>query len=160
MIIIESAAREELQESLTKRDLLEVVEELGIADIEISERYTNIVDAIISDCDENGVPEWGDCSKLLRRFLIISKITDKDGELITVESSTKSAEGSPDVETEYPECFGLSDIRDPACGGCKVYSICEQKHKESLPPCYGKSYSDTAQECELCIEKDSCKEIK
>ena len=158
MIIIDKESREELQESLSKRDLLEISELLGI-DVDISERYSKIVDIIVEDCDNNGVPEWEDCTKLLRKFLIILKITDVNGEVIA-KSEESPVKEEQVTELEYPECYGLADAKDPACIRCKVVEECLIKHKNSLPPCYGKSYSDTAEECALCIERISCKEIK
>jgi hypothetical protein len=158
MINIDQDTRDVIQENLTKRDLLDIIEELSIGDIELTTRYSAIIDAILKDCDDNGVPEWEDCSKLLRRFLMTAEITDKDGELITEKSSEKVDETSvtQDIET-YPECFGLADRKDPACNRCKVLEICLVKHKESLPPCYGKEYSDKAEECAICIENTVCK---
>ena len=156
MIIIDEPTKEVIQENFGKRDLLDIVNELSIPDVEISIRYSKIVEAIVQDCNTNGVPEWGDCSKMLRKFLMTAKITNKDGELIEA-----SADGSEEVEAgdiEYPDCYGLADERDPACGRCKVMKTCMKKHMESLPPCFGKDYSDIAPECEICIEQNKCKE--
>jgi hypothetical protein len=158
MIKVDQDARDAIQEGLTKRDLLDIIEELQIADIELSTRYSVIVDTIIKDCDDNDVPEWGDCSKLLRKFLMLAEITDKNGELISEKSDEEVVEADEiqDVEN-YPECFGLADIKDPACNRCKVVKLCLEKRKNSLPPCYGKKYSETAEECAICIENIVCK---
>lgn len=161
MITIDEDTREIIQEKLTKKNLLEIAETLSIDDVELQTRYSEILDKIVEDCNENGVPDWEDCSKLLRQFLITAGITDSDGELITEESkeaAEKTSEDSQDVGT-YPECFGLADLRDPACNRCKVLELCMQRHQESLPPCYGKEYSDGAPECALCIENTKCKEL-
>ena len=146
-----------IQNTLTKRDLLDVISELSIPEPDITMRYSQLVDLIVQDCDKNSVPLWEDCSKLLRRFLMTAKITDENGELLTTDSVEIPAEESKE-SVEYPECFGLADQRDPACMRCKVFSECMEKHKNSLPPCYGKSYSDVAPECAICIERVSCKE--
>jgi len=157
MIIIDEPTKETIQENFGKRDLLDVVGELGIANVEITTRYSEIVSTIVKDCNDNGVPEWGDCSKMLRKFLITAKITDKNGELI--EASTGEAGEEAEVgDIEYPDCYGLADERDPACGRCKVMKTCMEKHKEALPPCFGKDYSANAPECEVCIEKTKCEE--
>lgn len=160
MTIIEPDAKEAIQESLSKRDLLEIIDTLGIPDVEISERYSALLDKIVEDCDKNGVPEWEDCPKLLRNFLILAKITDKSGALISNSENPSKESAEVAEEVDYPECYGLADLRDPACERCKLAKECHEKHKNSMPVCFGKSYSDGAPECELCIEKLSCKEIK
>lgn len=158
MIKVDQDVRDNIQEKLTKRDILDIIEELGIDSVELSTRYSEIVDAIIKDCDENGVPEWGDCSKLLRTFLMVAEITDKEGELLTEESSVKIEEETEVQDVgSYPECFGLADVKDPACNRCVVMKLCLDKHKHSLPPCYGKEYSELADECAICIENSTCK---
>jgi len=157
MITIDEPTKEVIQENFGKRDLLDIVNELSIPDIELTVRYSEIVEAIVQDCNTNGVPEWEDCSKILRKFLITAKITDKVGELL--EASTETVEEEPEVgDIEYPDCYGLADERDPACGRCKVVKMCMEKHKESLPPCFGKEYSSAAPECGICIEQTKCEE--
>jgi len=152
---IDQESREALQENLTKQGLLEIINVLDIPDVDISERYSKLVDIILADFEENGVPEWGDCPALLRKFLITAKITTEAGDLI--EHTDAQSEESPAAEVSYPECFGLGDENDPACLGCKVLEVCLLKHKESYPPCYGSQYSDDAEECGICVERTACK---
>lgn len=157
MIKVDSDVLTNIQNELTKQDIFTVISELGITEPDLTTRYSQLVDIVVKDCNDNGVPEWGDCSKLLRKFLITAKITDINGELITAETLEASPEESK-TDVEYPECFGLADDKDPACLRCKVLEECKKSRLESLPPCFGKSYSETAPECRICMEKNLCKE--
>lgn len=157
MIKIDQDTITNINSVLTKQDIFSIISDLGIPEPELSTRYAQLVEIIVKDCDDNGVPEWGDCSKLLRRFLITAKITDSDGELVTPVSLEASTDDSKEP-VEYPECFGLADEEDPACLRCKLLEECKKSRSESLPPCFGKGYSGDAPECKLCMEQTSCKE--
>lgn len=159
MIILNDSEKDAIQDALTKRDLLDVVAELGLGEIEMTTRYADIVDTVIKDLDTNGVPEWGDCSKLLRKFLMTANITDSAGELIEAESPTEEVAELSSEEIEYPDCYGFADELDPACNKCKVMKTCLEIHEQTKPPCYGKEYLNTATECAECLENVKCEEL-
>jgi hypothetical protein len=160
MTILDDTEKDAIQEALTKKDLLDIVIELNMEEVEMATRYSQVVDLIVKDFDDNGVPEWGDCSKLLRKFLMTAKITDATGELIDKEAVEETdKEVASDSEIDYPDCYGFADLKDPACNRCKVVESCLVKHEQIKPPCYGKEYSSTAPECAICLECVKCEEL-
>lgn len=148
-----------LVSDFSKKEILVIAEEL---DLEFSSRVrsSEIVDSILEDMDENGIPVSDECSELLTEFLIAAEYTDDDGNIVEDGGDEDSKEGSDEKEEEMsvepPPCFGFADERDPACKRCKAYSICMEERLETRPECFGRLFSKDAEECGVCIEASSC----
>jgi hypothetical protein len=111
---------------------------------------------VISNIEEDGVPEMEGISDTLAEFLHVCGFVDEDGNIIEDEESVDEEE---ETVEEIPDwmCFGYADSRDPACGKCKLYDRCKTTRIANRPECFGISYNENAPECRECIEAPFCK---
>jgi hypothetical protein len=135
-----------------KSELLEISKELEIS-VAGTETTRLLAAMIIEDMEQNGIPESGDVSDSLYELLIVAEYIDEDGNALDGEVVE-----SEQFEEDIPDwiCFSYADPRDPACQKCKLYDLCTKKRLESRPSCFGKLYSSTEPECEVCIESIMC----
>lgn len=167
-----------LMEQFNKKEILQMSEELGL-DNSPSDSMSSVMEAIINDLEENGVPLAEDCSDLLNDFLYVAMFVDEDGNLIEIEDIEDEEdeeqeeeekipkrfdtekEDEPDkepVEDNLPECFSFHDERDPACRKCKVRELCREERVKMRPACFGKLFQKNNADCEVCLERTFCKE--
>lgn len=159
----------EIQTQFTKDELLQVARELGIV-VDISVMYRNILNTVINDLEENGIPEPDDCSELMLEFLYVLDYIDEEGEPIlevyVEEEEWEDGEEEESVDEEYDieqikkevHCFSYADSLDPSCNRCKVFDLCMKAREELRPDCFG-TYSDTDPDCAACLEMSLCKQI-
>lgn len=149
----------DLVSDFSKKEILAIAEEL---DLEFSSRVrsSEIVNSILEDMDENGIPVSDECSELLTEFLIAAEYIDDGGNVVEDGGDEDSKEGSDEKEEEMPAepppCFGFADERDPACKRCNAYSVCMEERLATRPECFGRLFSAVAEECKVCIEASPC----
>lgn len=158
----------DLYKYFSKPQLVLVCKELGV-EISVTDPSKSISDKLLDDMLENGVPENDQCSPLLIKMLKSAGIMNEKGELVEVVDE-EVAEEIPTQEVEsmleesvtesVPDCYGFEDDRDPACQQCKYKEKCKVQRVNNRPPCYGKLYDETSDECKICIEASECKERK
>lgn len=159
----------ELAKQFSKAEISQIADELSL-DKSIGTRSTVIIQAIVNDLDENGVPEMDDCSSVLMEFMQSSGYVDENGNLLDVveeglseqtnDEPTQQIVSEADVPAEsLPECFKLSiaDDRDPSCNRCRVFAICHTNRMSKRPECYGLYFDQRAEECQACIEAYTCR---
>jgi len=147
-----------LMKDFTKSEMLSIATELEVA---VTRRtlFSTILEMVLDDLDENGIPDDG--SELLEEFLVAAEYLDEDGNILPALEIEESENGGDDDDddgesVELPPCFGFADKRDPACRRCEMYDGCLAERIASRPPCFGRLYSGTAEECEICIEASNC----
>jgi hypothetical protein len=148
----------EIYSVISKKEVLTVARELGL-EVESSDRTQVVIELILDDLNENGVPENDDMSEEMKKFLITAKIIDKDGELISEEQTKEEDAKEEEEEEKLPECFGMADEYDPACKKCKVLQKCKKQREDNTPPCFGKLFEQGANECSICIENVRCRKV-
>jgi len=140
--------------AISKQDVLTVAKELGLK-VQAADRTAVVIELILDDIEENGVPETEDMSDIMKRLFIVAKVIDEKGELLPPEEDKESV-----VEVEkLPECFGMADEFDPACKKCKVLQKCKVERQNNVPPCFGKLFEVNANECSICIENVRCRKV-
>lgn len=142
----------DLHELFKHDELLSMCAELNIGVYSASNTALELVNIIIKDLDDNGVPAEDDCSDLLADFILDAGYEDDDEEV-----------GDDNVEViEHPHCFGFADKRDPACKRCPLMALCmatRLRARDSELPCYGLEYEPTAPECSSCMERGACRQL-
>jgi hypothetical protein len=151
----------ELYSQFSKSELLQIAEELKIKNVQMETRSSVITKSVLDDLDSNGVPETSQCSDLMLEFLVAAEYVDEEGNLIEGEEGNdgeNAREGEEKIVdlVAYPECYSFADDRDPACNRCKVFELCTKERISRRPDCFGKMYSESADECRLCIEAPFC----
>ena len=149
----------DLMKDFTKSEMIDIAEEL---DVSVTRKVllTNMLKAVLADLDENGIPD--DNSELLSEFLIAAEYTDEDGNVLPAHEELLEKKGDDDDKddegepVEFPPCFGFADKRDPACKRCEVLKLCLAERINNRPPCFGRLFSATAEECKICIEASNC----
>lgn len=148
-----------LAKEFRKRELCDICEELEL-EISISQHSLVIIEKIIADLDNNGIPEFDDCSELMQEFLISSGYTDEEGNIIPEDEDTDESEEEESIEEilEEPDCFKLSlaDDRDPSCKRCRLLSQCMVNRIANRPGCFGILWDKNNEECKVCLELYPC----
>jgi hypothetical protein len=120
-----------------------------------------LVKSIMKNLEEEGVPEFDQCSDLLAEYLIAAEIIDEHGNLIDGEEGNAKSEDVTVSHDNLPKCYGFEDgDRDPACKKCKVQVMCRQARIEARPACFGKLFEEHDENCLACIEAPNCKIVK
>lgn len=135
----------EVSQQFTKTELLEISKELKL-DHRSGDLAKDILDDILEDLDDNGIPDETKCSDLMLEFLIAAEYVDEEDADEEVE------------EIKLPECFGFQDSRDPACAKCRVQDKCIVERTANRPECFGLLFSQSAEECKVCLEAAYCKD--
>lgn len=158
----------ELSKLYKKKEIQEIAEELLEEEPELSVSKAGLIEQILDDLDENGIPDTSEsdnCSELLYDFLIEAGYIDADGNVIPFdeevgdegqEGQEEDDEYEGDVD-DVPECYGFADSRDPACKKCLQYDDCVKVRISNRPDCFGILYNATEAECNVCLESSSCK---
>lgn len=153
----------ELYQQFSKSELSSIAEELEL-DIDVQLNSRKIIDAVLKDIEENGLPELDTCSELLGEFLVAAELYDADGNVvekqqaITVEAKPVAATKPVEQETvNVPQCYGFEDDKDPSCQICKLQAICKQTRMDNRPACFGKLFSEHDENCKACIEYNFCR---
>ena len=125
-------------------------------------RAPTIINLVLKNLDNEGVPEPDECSDALWEFLVAADYIDEDGNLLELEENDDEQEGGNEQEQENVEdidhkCYGYYDKLDPACRKCKVSELCIVKRRASLPECFGLMFEKTDPECGSCIEASGCR---
>lgn len=137
-----------------KGELLEIAKELDL-NLAVSVRSKEIVEAVFADFKENGLPEPDSVSDMLFEFLVSAEFIDENGNVLSDE---QGEEGAID-DADLPVCFSFADERDPSCKECRVLVLCGKERIKNRPPCYGKLYLATDEQCKACIEALPCSQI-
>ena len=141
----------EVMKDFSKEELLGISKELELG-LRINTMARDIIQSVLDDLDENGVPEDEDCSDLLYDFLVATGYVEDDEE----DMEGEYAKGGNEGEIDEPECFGWADKRDPACKKCSWLASCVKERVETRPECFGLLFDTTDPECGVCIEASSC----
>lgn len=142
-----------------KHELQQVAEELGLT---VGRKNTRqLVLEIINDLEDRGLPDVKEASDELFEFMLNIEFIDENGNILEVVETEKPEVPEPVNHkwTTKPECYSLADIRDPACKRCILIDECLEQRVLARPPCYGKMYSVTSEECMACIEAGPCREV-
>jgi hypothetical protein len=155
----------DLSKKYRKSELIDFLAELGV-DAEPSVRAYDLMLMLVNDLLENGVPDEDDVSDDFIIFLIDAGFIDEEGELLDfqydeggVVDDKPVGVAEPVEEVKYPECFGFADKRAPECRRCKVFQLCAIERVKFRPPCFGRLFSQQADECTTCIEANSCRMV-
>jgi len=149
----------ELMRQFTKKELLELAEDL---EVEVTEAQSSksIIKILIADLDENGIPAEEDSSQLMDDFLVTAELIDvEDYEEEETVTTTVVTTDSEDGAEARPQCFSFYSDKDPACKRCKISKSCSEIRLQILPECYGKSFDKHSEECKVCIENITCREL-
>lgn len=141
-----------------KDEILKVAGELGLL-FKIGDRSSVLMEMILKDIDENGVPDTGECSDLMFEFLVNAEIVDEDGKIIEEVVSGDKTEEPAMLEQEVPECYSYADERDPACNRCKLMIDCMKVRISNRPECFGRLFDRNAEECKVCLEAPFCMKV-
>ena len=145
----------DLRAGFVKSEILMVAKELGLKKVSAELNTKAIIELILNDIDENGVPEPKDSSDMMIEFLTSAEILDSDGNIINeVESEPEQEDILPD---KLPECFGFVDLRDPASKICSVQSHCMKRRTSNRPPCFGLLFDKNDANCQECLEALACR---
>lgn len=149
-----------LYRDFKKSELLAICSELELK-ASADDTAIKIVDRIVTDIDEKGLPEPSESSKLLREFMLTAEYIDEYGNVIEEGTGAQIIEAQPVQEEaakvpQLPTCYGLNDERDPACHKCKVARDCHVQRIKNRPECFGKMFDKNAVECQVCIEASAC----
>jgi hypothetical protein len=150
----------ELYAAITKTELISIARDLGLV-VAPTDRGVIIIDMILEDSAENGIPETEDMSPAMRKFYMTAKIIDKDGNILEegeVEEPEEESKPEEPEEEKLPDCFGMVDEADPSCKRCKVVQRCKEQREKNLPECFGKLFDRQANECQICIVAGYCKD--
>ena len=148
-----------IQQSISKSKILEIAKDLGLV-VSPTDRTAILVDLILEDTEENGVPEFEEMSKDMLEFYCLAGIVNDKGEIIEESVSDVEEtleEDSKEEQKKLPDCFGMADELDPSCKRCTVLQGCMKKRDSNLPECYGLLYERNDNECQLCIVATLCK---
>ena len=161
--------KSEIIKRFGKARLLDIANELGMP-TSASTHSWKIIQAIIDDLDENGVPEDEDLSNDLFDFLVaISYITEKG---VIIEESDKEepdeeeedeqkGDDSVNLPEDLPDCWGQGDKDVPACRTCPILKQCWSKRLKARKTrvCFGSLYDEGAEDCKICVEWKYCKPL-
>lgn len=152
---MDSRVAEDVLRQFKKAELLEVSRDLGLK-IPMTDRASDILQAIDADLREKGVPEFNDASDLIAEFLVTAEFCDERGNLVTNKPQPK---GGKSQEESKPKCYAYYDLsgHDPACRKCSSKVTCEAATKAARPPCFGLSFDAQADECRVCILSNLCR---
>lgn len=144
------SALEDVQSQFTKRELSDLSKELGL-EFTSDDSKQSMISLMITEGNKIAHSEEDvDISGLLMDFLIVAEVVDEDGNPLMKE----------EVQEEIThKCYGYWDDKDPACGKCKIASLCKKKRLSNRPKCYGK-FSSSVDECRSCFEAALCKLVK
>ena len=138
-----------------KQEIMTLAEEL-----ELSKRGSagTIMEKVIWDLEDKGVPDESECSELMSDFLLASGFVDEDGNIIEDdEDEEEELDDEPLVIEKNPECFAFADDRDPACNKCKFKESCMVARINDRPECFGELFDRNSEECQGCLEVTFCK---
>lgn len=147
----------------SKPEIVKICEELDIV-VEPDDTKKVLVDVILEDLDENGVPEDDEMSELLWQFVDYVYDDEEDEEPEEIEETSEETPNriELDVLAIDHHCFRFYEKRDPACGKCPIATVCEEERirvrTEELE-CFGKLYSASDEDCKNCLEAGPCRKI-
>lgn len=156
-------------------DKQELMQLCSLLDIEVD--YQNVptskqmVVSLVDNFTELGVPEFDESQTLLNEFLLEAGYIDSTGELITTPVNNDGGGNSVIIPVEAihtlesvldgkpkPPCFSFADELDPACRRCSVQEFCMVQRIALRPPCFGKLFSPTDDNCKECTERPACRQ--
>jgi hypothetical protein len=133
-------------------DLVDIADELELP--EDVEEDGAIVQAVLDDYDEQGLPDWEMSEELFDLLVLLGKM-DEDGN-DTAEAEEADAADDVALPDELPDCFGYADTSDTACKKCSIKKPCYAERVANRPECYGKAYAEKSPECSVCLEWKDC----
>jgi len=157
----------EISRKFGKKKLLLVAADLEIG-VDPSKRINEVIDILLDDIDENGVPDVSLDDDTLFGFLLFLQYIDEDGNLID-DDAVDDPEEEDDTADEDPvqeppierACFGYSEPDYvPACAACQVNDACARKRDEIVAGmyCFGRLYDSGHEQCSNCTLWRICKE--
>jgi hypothetical protein len=156
----------DMYSDFTKEEILKISKEFGL-DHKLTDRAKVIIEDLLTLAEDKHMPtDKKSMSDLAFEFLAAAEVIDDDGEYISksdeAEAPAETVEEAEEQEEEKktPECYGLADGIDPSCQQCKIYDACLSKRVDNRPICYGKNFDSVSDECKMCIESETCSEIK
>ena len=151
----------EVAREFGKVEVLEICQEMEIS-IDSNWHVYDLVKAIFSDIESNGVPVQEDVSDLLWEFLVFCSYYDDDGRVIDPphDAPDPIAEVSKLVE-KPPQCLGWGEPEyNPNCRICKLKDLCvAQREKQfATVSCFGHLYNPDNPQCQECTVFRTCKD--
>ena len=143
----------DLYSDFTKSEVLTIAQELGIK-ADMLERSKIIIRKLLDVKLTKAIVN--ELSEISAEFFLAAEMLDDDMNIVVKSEVSKTVELPPSVK--MPECYNLGDERDPACQKCKVKLECLKERIKRRPNCFKKSFSESAEECKICIEAPDCKE--
>lgn len=152
---------EEIARSFSKQDLIAITIELSLR-VDPGLHIWKMIEAILSDLDESGVPLDDDLSDELFDFLVYAKYITDDGTLIEivegegedeVEELEETEKEIEDLPEDLPECFGWGDPEDDRnCARCPIVDACVTERDKTIADmaCFGVLYDEKSPDCTDC----------
>lgn len=138
-----------------KDEIFQIAKELGL-EVQAVDRAIVVMEMVLTDIEENGIPETEECSDLMFEFLVNAEYVDEEGNVLGEEAEAQEAE-KIEEETAKPKCYSFADNRDPACKRCKLLDSCMKVRITNRPPCFGLLFDRNDAECIACLESPFCK---
>jgi hypothetical protein len=135
-------------------------DELGI-DINPSEHIYAVIEKIVADIEEQGVPDSSECNDDLFDLLIALGYIDEDGNPIEEGSEPETKQkGDVELPDTLPGCWSRGEMDNSACRNCKILQPCleaREKNKKNRV-CFGVLYKEADENCRICLDWKDCRE--
>lgn len=157
----------ELVKLYNKEEVLQLVQELDLG-LDESLPSMKLVELMVADLTEFGLPEEEMTSELMEDFLIDAGFVDEDGNVLErqVAKTEEKPQSAPTItipvegiDVNKVPCFGFADVRAPECNRCKLFDPCTSRRLavRATMACFGKMFDIDSEECRGCLEAGPCR---